>query len=120
MPEHRFTHAERLDQLERLAAGLRALLAVLAAVPEQAGRVEEFRALLARCEGLRQEGFGAEALAELGRSVPDLWVRHKEWEPPVERDGAGRLRVTAEFVRLDEALQPVLRAAEELRTLGWY
>jgi hypothetical protein len=110
MTEHRYTTEERVAQLNRLAAALRELIAELRTVEPLTGNIADYETLLGRCEVLLKNGFAPEETTALGRAVPDLFYRHKEWEPPR----------TAWFERVEERLRPVLEAAARLSEIGYY
>ena len=107
-------------QLANLASALREVIPILASLPPVAHRYVEYRAALRECECLLQTGFTQEQLSALSDSVPDLFFRHKEWTPPLEQTPDGRWLEASWFARLDAKLQPVLRAAETLRQVGFY
>lgn len=120
MSEYRYSTKDRQAQLERLAAALRSLIAVLPSIQEFSSRVGDYESALQRCEALLLKDFTQEQVSELSRSVPDLYFRHKEWVPPLERTPAGEWREPDWFVGLEERLQAVLKAAELLRIVGYY
>jgi hypothetical protein len=65
--EHRYTHAEWLEQLDRFAQGCGEIAALLAGHGLSS---EPFDALVADSRRLRDEGFEPEELSALARSVP--------------------------------------------------
>jgi len=110
MTEHRYTTEERVVQLTRLAAALRDLIAEMRTVEQLSGNIADYETLLGRCETLLRNGFSPEEIPAFGRTVPDLFYRHKEWEPPRE----------AWFERVEGRLRPVLDAAARLSEIGYY
>ena len=120
MADHYFTAEDRKAQLAALASALRELIPVIASLSPVAHRDVEYRSALEQCQHLLQVGFTQEQLSALSRSVPDLFFRHKEWGPPLEQAPDGRWLEASWFANLDSKLQPVLRAAEALRYVGYY
>lgn len=120
MTEYRYTTADRKVQLEDLSAALRALIPVVASLPEFRFRAADYEVALQTCEALLRDGFTQQQLSALGRSVPDVFFRHKEWCPPAEQTADGAWREPAWFTQLEARLQPVLKAAEALYCLGYY
>jgi len=103
-----------------LIDALSELIPVVANNPFHAQRSDEYRNVLNRAELLLLQGFNQDELSYLSRSVPDLYFRHKEWTPPMERDSAGNWCEPTWFSDLEKKLLPVLDAAEALRTVGYY
>ena len=120
MNEYRYTAEDRQAQLQSLASALRNLIELLPSIPEFSSRVEEYEAALQNCEALLRNGFVQDQLSELGRSVPDLFFRHKEWTPPLEQVQTGEWREPRWFVLLEEKLKPLLVAANILHVVGYY
>ena len=120
MVEYRYTADDRITQLTVLAAALRQAIPAVASHSPVAHRGAEFKAALAQCERLLQSGFTQEELYALSRAVPELFRRHKDWLPPMERAPNGQLFEAPWFAELDAKLQPVVQAAEALRQVGYY
>jgi hypothetical protein len=118
--EHRCTPAERRQQLRVLAAALDELILVVIALPEFAPRTSDYQAARDRAIELDKTGFSQDDLSSLARSVPDLFSRYKDWVPPLIKGEDSRWCEPEWFVQLERKLQPALKAAELLRTLGFY
>lgn len=118
--EHRYTVAERTQQLHALVFALDELIPVLRALPEFSDRVAEYQAARERAVELTQVGFDQGDLSSLSRAVPDLFYRHKDWAPPLVELADGRWSEPKWFIELERKLQPVLEAAQKLQTLGYY
>lgn len=67
MSEHQYTHAERLDQLDRFERGCQEIATLRAG---HGLSPEPFDALVAEARRLRSEGFRPDELSALARSVP--------------------------------------------------
>lgn len=120
MTEYRYTTDDRQKQLATLAAALRELIPVVAALPEYAASVPDYEAALQLTERLLRDGGTQAQLTALANAVPDLFLRHREWCPPVEQAPSGDWREPEWFTRLEARLQPVLQAAGVLRVVGYY
>jgi hypothetical protein len=118
--EHYYSEKDRRRQLRLLAERLRALVAFLEVVPALADRASHYGQALAEAERLQREGFTRAELVALSDAVPDLFSRHREWEPPAVRRADGSLAEVPWFAPLEERLQPALEAASWLRQIGWY
>ena len=88
--------------------------------PSHVQRSDEYVDALEKAKLLLLQGFDQDELSDLSRSVPDLYFRHKEWTPPMERDSAGNWCEPTWFSDLEKKLLPVLDAAKVLRTVGYY
>ena len=117
---HYYTQSERVTQLMTLIDALSELIPVVANNPFHAQRLGEYMDALEVAKLLLIQGFNQDELSDLSRSVPDLYLRHKEWTPPIEHDSAGNWCEPTWFSDLESKLQPVLDAAQVLRMVGFY
>ncbi len=88
--------------------------------PELSSYVQDYEAARSAAVSLLQGGLDQGDLSALSRSVPDLFPRHRDWAPPRVQGDKGRWLIPRWFVEVDDALQRVLRVAEQLRTVGYY
>jgi len=107
-----------MEQLHRLEVALAELLPV--ARRQSLAEVEQYEWALERARWLLLNRWTQDDLTELGRQVPDAFVRHKDWVPPLEQRGDGRWEQPAWFQELEDKLQPALRAARVLPEIGFY
>ncbi|UXZ95472.1 hypothetical protein K3169_24590 [Pseudomonas phytophila] len=119
MAEYRYTNADRLSQLKELESVLPELIRVAGSTPAMT-YVEDYRLALAKVVELQKEGFTQNQLSALGRAIPDVFNRHKEWIPPMHQTATGEWVEHEWWTLLDEKLQPVLSLARTLQTLGYY
>lgn len=115
-----FADDDRRVQLRELAVALRGLIAEMDRSAELAARRGPYAVALAEAERLQAEGFSPAEIAALGRAVPDLLYRFKEWEPPGERGPDGRWHEAEWFRAVEAKLAPALDAAAMLVQLGRY
>jgi hypothetical protein len=115
--EHGYTVEERRQQLVDLAAALPRLIEMVRTLPKLLHLVPEYEGALVRTGELLKQGFDQAQLSSLSRSVPDAFIRHEEWSPPLELHADGSWREPEWFAPLEERLQPVLKAAGMLREL---
>lgn len=120
MAEYRYTEADRKSQLNALAVALSELIPRVRENTEFASKAKSYEDALAVARSLLSDGFNQDQLSQLGRAVPDLYFRHKEWTPPLEKSSDGAWKEPEWFVRLEEKLAPALAAAELLTTVGYY
>jgi hypothetical protein len=120
MEMHYYTQQERVKQLKTLIDALSELIPLIANDPLHVRRSDEYIDALERAKLLLSQGFCQEELSALSRSVPDLYFRHKDWQPPMERDSEGNWHETIWFADLEKKLLPALNAAQVLRTIGYY
>ncbi len=118
--EHLYGAGERRAQLEELTAALEALVALLRDTPGLEPAASGYEAALEEARRLSSREPDRESLSALGRSVPDLFYRFKEWEPPAERGPDGAWREPEWFAALEPKLQRALEAARKLSQLGYY
>lgn len=115
--EHRYTLADRREQLETLVEALDELIPLVLARPEYVAWAHEYRTARSRAAELLQAGFDQADLSSLSRAVPEL--SHKDWEP-LEKMDDGQWREPAWFVGFASKHQSVSDAATLLRTVGYY
>lgn len=120
MSEHHYSVAEREAQLKDLIAALPPLIEHVHASQKFAALAPQYEAALALARSLLANGFTQEQLSQLGRSVPDAFHRHKEWEPPLVQQSDGSWAEANWFAQLESVLQPALRAAGFLCIVGYY
>ena len=118
--ERFYTRAERQRQLVDLINALTELIPEVERLIDFADNAEAYREARSIAKRLLREGFTQDDLSALSRAVPDLFSRHKDWIPPLESTGGGGWKEADWFVQLDGKLQPVLKAAFLLRTVGHY
>ena len=120
LSEYRYTVRDREAQLRELIAALAPLIEHVRVKPQFALVAPKYEAALDVARALFSSGFTQEQLSTLGRSVPDIFDRHKEWIPPsVERKGGSWVEEKW-FAELEAVLQPALRAAGILCIVGYY
>ncbi|MDG2530398.1 hypothetical protein [Caulobacter endophyticus] len=115
--EHYFTPDEKRQQLRQLIAALTDLVPVLAVTPGYEGHVAAFETVLDQAERALVEGFDQAKLSDLAGAVPRLF--HPRWEPPLEQLADGRWQEPDWYQALAAKLDPVLKAADALRTVGY-
>jgi len=115
-----YTAEDRNNQLINLANTLRELIPVVTAFPEFSSKVKCYELALGEAEILLNSSFSQEQLSALGRSVPDLFFRHKEWFPPLVEVSPGNWQEEEWFKALDAKLLPALSAARLLCEVGYY
>ena len=120
MREHLYTVEERIFQLQSLRNALTSLVRHLEAVEDLPCQLVAYHAVLEKAAELLERGFTMEEITELGRSVPDLFYRYREWEPPAELLPDGTYHDAAWFKELEVRLQPALKAAGQLASIGCY
>ncbi|GAB2615468.1 hypothetical protein GCM10027191_09230 [Novilysobacter erysipheiresistens] len=118
MAEYRYNQEDRIGQLRDLEVALAALIPLarrlnLRHLPQYEGALECTRTLLAH-------GFTQAELSDLARQVPDVWVRHKDWLPPLEKRPDGTWQEPPWFPELEAKLRPALSAAWMLSMVGYY
>jgi len=111
---------DRKAQLKELKAALEELLPVVAGLSDYADSVESYRAALVSACALLENGFTQEQAMSVGKSVPDMFYRHKDWVPPSRTGADGAPHEEEWFVRAEPKLQAVLAAAGRLAALGFY
>jgi hypothetical protein len=114
-----YTVEDRQQQLHQLVDCLPGLIPLLEPYPELSDKLAAYRSGQKRALELLEHGFSEEELTALGRSIPDLFYRHREWEPPAEQLPDGRWHDAPWFTEVEERLQPVLKAAEQLASIGY-
>ncbi|MFM2479589.1 hypothetical protein [Celerinatantimonas sp. MCCC 1A17872] len=117
MSEYRYTKEDRIKQLKILIPALENLIAYLKENKLFLEQVGSYESALEQARRLLMEGFTQQELSALGRSVSDLFFRHKEWVPPFEQEN---LEPAKWFVELEKYLQPALSAAGILSIIGYY
>jgi PAS domain-containing protein len=120
MAEHRYTREERIEQLHALERALVELIPVVEATPEAASFTGRYIDALESTKALLGRPFDQEDLSTLSRSIPDVFPRHKDWMPPLQRTEDGHWQEAEWFKRLDGKLLPVLDVAAKLRVIGFY
>jgi len=115
-----YTVKDRQQQLHQLVDGLLGLIPLLEQYPELSDKLTTYRSGKNRALELLEHGFSQDELTALGRSIPDLFYRHREWEPPAEQLPDGAWHDAHWFTEIEERLQPVLKAAEQLASIGYY
>lgn len=115
-----YTVEDRRQQLHQLVDRLLRLIPLLEPYSELSDKQSVYRSAQNRALELLEHGFSQEELTALGRSIPDLFYRHREWEPPAEQMPDGSWKNADWFSRIEERLQPVLKAAEQLASIGYY
>ncbi|MCF5805777.1 MULTISPECIES: hypothetical protein [Pseudomonas syringae group] len=119
MTEHRYTEAERIQQLRKLEQALVALLPV--SIQLGLEQTPDYHEALCRTRVLLETGFTQTDLTDLSRSVPDAVPRGRDWEARyLVQKADGSWRWPEWFSELESRLVPVIRTAETLRTLGYY
>ena len=87
MSEYRHTEEDRLIQLQKLVTTLECLISYLKQKQLFLNKIDSYESALQEAKNLLENGFNQQQLSTLGRSVPDLFSRHKEWIPPLENEG---------------------------------
>jgi hypothetical protein len=120
MSEYRYTAEDREAQLRELVAVLPPLIEHVRGKSQFASVAPKYQEAFDVARALLSSGFTQEKLSALGRSIPDIFDRHKEWIPPsVEQEGG--LWVEEQwFTDLEAVLRPALRAAGILCIVGYY
>lgn len=118
MTEYRYTDNDRVEQLRTLERSLVELIPTA----ERLGLVQaqQYMRALEQTRELLVNGFTQADLTVLARAVPDVFLRHKDWLPPLEKAPDGSWQEPAWFPELEEKLQPALSAAGMLSTVGFY
>jgi hypothetical protein len=119
MNEYHYTEIDRKSQLAALRQALVELIPVAKStgVPQSAA----YERALAETGRLIARGFVQEELTSLSRMVPDVVLRHKDWESQLlVRNADGRWVFPKWFEELECKLQPALKAAGVLAVLGYY
>jgi hypothetical protein len=114
-----YSDADRRSQLRQLVAALEHLVPVA----KNLGLVQlpSFEAALARAKVLSESQFSQAELSSLAREVPDVLPRHRDWASQfLQRQPDGSFSMPAWIESLEAVLQPALKAAETLRTVGYY
>ena len=118
MAEYRYTHSDRIEQLRTLELALLDLIPVARGLGiKEAARYEW---ALGRTRWLIANGYTQDDPTGLGRQVPDAFLRHKDWMPPLELQADGSWQEPAWFRQLEEKLHRTLRAAGVLPVLGFH
>ena len=120
MTEYRYTKDDRIVQLNELKKTLSDLIAYLENSERYKDKVSVYQAALDVTINLIEHGFDQEQLSELKRNIPDLFARHKEWIPPLEKNDAGNWIEPGWFQETESYLQAVLKAAGVLSIIGYY
>lgn len=120
MSEYRYTHEDRIDQLNKLIRALQSLIAHMKQESLFLDKVPQYESALAEAERLLVNGFAQSELSELDRAVPDLFYRHKEWYPPLEDESNPYSKPAKWFEELEKYLQPAREAAGVLSIIGYY
>jgi hypothetical protein len=119
MNEVRYSIRDRITQLSELAEALAELLPILQSTPELAEHTERFGGYLERSRELLQFP-GEDEIQEFGRSIDDIFYRHREWEPPMLKLPDGTREIVLWYAHVDRPLGRVMQAAERLTQLGYY
>jgi hypothetical protein len=119
MGEYRYTEEDRLMQLQKLVTTLECLISYLMLKQLFLDKLDSYESALQEAKSLLENGFTQKQLSTLGRSVPDLFSRHKEWIPPLENEGDFSTEAKW-FLELEEQLKPALSAAGVLGIVGYY
>jgi hypothetical protein len=119
MSEYRYTEEDRLMQLQKLVTTLECLISYLNQKQLFLNKIDSYESALQEAKNLLENGFTQQKLSTLGRSVPDLFSRHKEWIPPLENEGDFS-KEAKWFLELEEQLNPALSAAGVLSIVGYY
>lgn len=120
MRECRYTVFDREAQLRELVAALPPLIEHVRGKPQFESVTPQYEAALDAARALLASGFTQEQLSALGRSVPDIFVRRKEWTPPLVQNQDGSWGEAGWFTELEAVLQPAIRAAGILCLVGYY
>lgn len=120
MQEYRFNQNDRRLQLQELVATLDDLIPLVAQYPELRHQQHLYENGKAQALQLLQREFSQQEVLALGKSIPDLFYRYREWEPPMEQRPDGSWQEPQWFAELEPRLQKVLSAADKLRSLGYY
>jgi hypothetical protein len=118
--ERHFTREDKIKQLKDLESSLKLLIAHLKETGRFIEDVPVYEHALEVCRSYIENGFKQDQLNELGRHIPDLFSRHREWNPPTDERLSGEYGKTPAkwFIELEAVLQPTLKAAEMLPTIG--
>jgi hypothetical protein len=119
MAEYYYTTEDRTEQLQDLVAALSRLIECLQSRPRLAPLAPRYQETREKAQNLLLFGFTREQLLELYHETPDIFVRHKEWTPPMVQQKDGSWVAEEWYEELEAALQPTLRAAEKLRAIGY-
>jgi hypothetical protein len=118
---HYFTNAERENQILKLIAALKALIAGLNKAGLYPDERIQYQAAIEEAQHLLSSGFSQAELGNLNRQVPGLFWLYKEWSPTLEKnpDGPG-FREPEWFKLLEPLEQNAVNAAAVLRQVGEY
>lgn len=111
---------DRVTQIQELLLALDELIRVVEDTDEVRLWGETYREARERAARLLVAGVSQESAIALGKSVPDMFYRHREWEPPFEALDDGTRREAAWYARVAPHLERVLAIAGRLRILGDY
>ena len=96
------------------------LIPVIEANPLIADKSSIYVAARNEVTRLLEKKFTSFELSDLAFSVPDLFDRHKEWTPPLIQTKDGNWIEPDWFAELDNKLTAAIKAAQELRVVGYY
>lgn len=116
--EYRYNLEDRLGQLRDLELALISLIPVAARLKLR--QASQYEIALEQTRELLGRAFTQEDLSQLARQVPDVWTRHKDWMPPLEKRPDGMWHEAPWYQELEDKLQPALGAAGFLSTVGYY
>jgi hypothetical protein len=118
--ERHFTREDKVAQLKELERTLSNLVFHLVSTGKFKSQIPVYRNILNVCRDYIANGFEQSQLNELGRNVPDLFTRHREWNPPTDERLSGEYgkKPAKWFVNLEAVLQPMLEAADILPAIG--
>jgi hypothetical protein len=112
-----YNESDRRGHLRELVASLERLIPV--ARDLKLPQLPSYEAALVQARDLSESKFSQADLSSLSRSVPDALPRHRDWESNyLQRRPDGSVDLPAWIEALEAVLQPTLRAAEILRTIG--
>ena len=120
MTEHLYSIEERIVQLQGLKTALVSLVSYLDTFDDPPEQLKAYRAAMERADELLARSFSGDEITVLGRSIPDLFYRHREWEPPACQMPDGSWQEAEWFAGIEEKLSPVMEAAGRLSSIGYY
>jgi len=118
--EHIYDRTERAGQLDRLERALVEIVRLLPSTPEYAAWLPDYESAQSRLQSLRQGSFTDEDLKQLAESIPAILWLHKEWVPPLRQISPGVFDTPEWFDELERCHTELMKAAFDLRSIGYY
>ena len=118
MAAQTYTYEERIQQLAQIQPALEALILHLHRTGQFRDKARIYQRALREAQRLEVNPFEESEILKLGRGIPDLFQRSKDWREPLNVDEYGKWTPADWFIELEGYLQPVLTIAKKLRTFN--